>query len=118
MRTKIVIVFICLLLISIIPNVLGSEITVDNTNDTVGFGVGRIIGIFPRVEGDNIRLIMIVPCLQNLAVFTCFYFSSLIPADSKHQFLAVFLAVSTSIQFPAFPMASCWGLHGFAAELS
>ena len=58
MKKKIVCIFVCLLFISIIPTVIGTE-----QSSPVGFGPWKVYGLFPSVSDDGITCFLIGPFL-------------------------------------------------------
>ncbi len=56
MKKKSVCIFVCLLFISIIPTVIGTE-----QSSPVGFGPWKVYGLFPSVSDDGITCFLIGP---------------------------------------------------------
>jgi hypothetical protein len=68
MKQKILTLTICLLLISFIPPTLATKQTTSEPSQPTGYGIGKIFGILPRITGDNINVIMLIPQLGEFTI--------------------------------------------------
>lgn len=63
MQKKFASIFVCLLLISLVPTVVIAQYSPQNTSGTTGFGVGNVIGLFPSVSEDEITCFLLGPLM-------------------------------------------------------